>query len=335
MNDTFTLDLFAGSQRPNLAEYSRSLEGWLADEERAGRLQRESSTDVYLHMWSAFAAWAVGHGIGLDDIDAQDLARYLDFRGGCDDLSARYAWRLLRLVDRVQVHRAVTEGGAPNRAAGELLMSRPDLRYANASDRDPLPDYLAASEAKRLVAYLCAVRPGRPAASRSWQDVRNSASVGLMLGAGITPGEVRALQLLDVLVDGGRSKGTPWKLRVDGDGNGPARETPMSPWAGILLRYWLDVRAAQGFPGQMLFPATRASGKPWGKVAQYTSTRDVLTAAGIDEPGGGSFRLRHTFALRQLRRGTSPADVASWLGVTDPDVMARYQRVVMAPVDVV
>ncbi len=60
----------------------------------------------------------------------------------------------------------------------------------------------------------------------------------------------------------------------------------------------------------------------------------MLSAAGLEDVEGGSFRLRHTFALRQLRRGTAPHEVAKWLGVTDPAVMARYQRVIVAPIDV-
>ena len=42
---------------------------------------------------------------------------------------------------------------------------------------------------------------------------------------------------------------------------------------------------------------------------------------------GGAFRLRHTFALRQLRRGKSPEVVAQWLGVVEMRVMDRYGRV--------
>lgn len=91
----------------------------------------------------------------------------------------------------------------------------------------------------------------------------------------------------------------------------------------------------QGIPGVMLFPSTKATGKPWGKVAQYNAAKDVFRASGLDEVEGGSFRLRHTFALRQLRRGKSPEEVARWLGVSDPAVMARYRRVVLEPVDVV
>jgi integrase len=143
------------------------------------------------------------------------------------------------------------------------------------------------------------------------------------------------LELEDVVINGGRGKNIPWKLQVKGNGNAPARETPLAPWAGQLLRYWLDIRSEQQVPGRMLFPSTRSSGKPWGKVAQYNAAKEVLSAAELEDVEGGSFRLRHTFALRQLRKGKKPEEVAKWLGVTDPSVMARYQRVIVAPIDVV
>jgi len=327
------LDLFTTDDIPKPIEYDDALSGWLAESGRVGRLQRQSSTDVYSHMWSALATWLIANRIRLADITASDLDRYLASRGGSEDLSARYALRLLRLVDRVLAHYARNTGRDPNVAASELLVERPRIRFANSPDADPLLDFLPASEGKRLVTYLSAVRPGRAPAGQVWQEVRNRASVGLMLGAGLTPGEVRALTIDDVIIEGGRAKGTPWKLRIDGNGNSPARETPVASWAGNLLAHWLEVRRTQGIPGSMVFPSTRSSGKPWGKVAQYTAAKDVLQAAGIDAVEGGSFRLRHTFALRQLKRGCTPQEVARWLGVSDPAVMARYERVITAPVD--
>ena len=321
-----------------MSAYRAAIKSWLAQSGRTGRLQRESSAEVYEHMWSALAAWAVGKGIRIADLGAADLQAYLDSRGGADDLSVRYAWRLLRLVDRVLSMAAAGSKGAPppsRHAAAELMAARPDIRYANSPDADPLLEFLPASEARKLVTYLSAVRPGKATEGQPWQEVRNRASVALMLGAGLTPGEVRALTLPDVVIDGGRLKHVPWKLRVDGNGNAPARETPLAPWAGQLLRHWLVLRAAQGIPGAMLFPSTKSSGKPWGKVAQYNAAKAVIQASGIAAVDGGSFRLRHTFALRQLRRGTAPEEVARWLGVSDPAVMARYLRAIMAPVDVV
>jgi integrase len=329
------LDLFADTSLASPAQYQEAFTDWLRQAEKLQGLSRESSVDVYQHMWSALAAWAVGNGLRLVDLTAGDLSDYLASRGGADELSARYAWRLMRLVERVLGHYCRVHDLPPNSAATQLLEARPDIRYANASESDPLPEFLPASEAKLLVTYLSAVRPGRAAAGQQWQEVRNRASVGLMLGAGITPGEVRALELKDVVVVGGTTKNVPWKLRIAGNGNAPARETPLAPWAGQLLRYWLDVREGQGIPGSMLFPSTKGTGKPWGKVAQYNAAREVLQAAGLDEGDGGSFKLRHTFALRQLRRGRSAGEVAAWLGVTNPTVMARYQRVLTAPVEVV
>ncbi|MBW8811471.1 MAG: hypothetical protein JF591_22220, partial [Lysobacter sp.] len=53
------------------------MDSWLAEAGRAGRLQRDSSVDVYDHMWSAMAAWAVGNGIGVDELAADDIDSYL------------------------------------------------------------------------------------------------------------------------------------------------------------------------------------------------------------------------------------------------------------------
>ena len=60
----------------------------------------------------------------------------------------------------------------------------------------------------------------------------------------------------------------------------------------------------------------------------------MLEDAGMDSSQGGSFRLRHTFALRQLLRGFEPETVAAWLGV-EPEVMGRYRRVRASPIDVI
>ena len=136
-------------------------------------------------MWSALAAWGAGQGIAIAGVAASDLDAYLRSRGGSGELSARYAWRLVRLVDRVLSHYTRVHDLAPSRAAGELISSRLDIRYANSADTDPLPDFLAASEAKLLATYLSSVRPRKAAAGQPWQEVRNRASVGLMLGAGL------------------------------------------------------------------------------------------------------------------------------------------------------
>lgn len=331
--DHHTADLFEEGANPSVsAAYADALAAWLGDAVVQAQVRRDSSIGVYEHMWQALTEWAVAERLSLRELNADALEAYLDSRGGTEDLSARYAWRLLHLVGRVLRHHSDHAGLERTEAVTEVHLRRPEIRFANSAAADELPEYLSAAEGKRLVLFLSAVRPGRALTGRPWQEVRNRASVGLMLGAGLTPGEVRSLKVDSCVVNGGRVSEVPWKLKVAGDGNGPERETPLAEWAGRLLAYWLQIRAEQKIPGQVLFPSTRSSGKPWSKMSQYVASRSVLTHAGVDAAAGGSFRLRHTFALRQLRRGHSEADVARWLGVSDPSVISRYRRVLSAPI---
>ena len=332
-----TRDLFDEATVPTLQTYLDAFESWLVVREQFGSIREASSVAVYRSMWSALSAWCVSRGLHLDDLKPAHFEAYLQSRAGSDDLSARYSWRLLMLADAVQSHRARTFAMPRNRSAHELLMSTPEWRFANAADKTPLPDHLSAAEARHLVVWLLdpaneADAAGAPA--HTWQALRNRAAVALQLGAGLKPGDIRAATVDGVVCEGARVAGLPWKIRLPQHGSIPAREAPIAPWAARLLRTWLDTRCALQVAGTALFPAAR-SGRPWGKVAQYGAAKAVLAAARVLDTDGGSFKLRHTFALRQLRRGTAPEQVARWLGLSDIAALARYRRVLLAPAEVV
>ena len=317
--------------------YIEAFDAWLMAREQFGALREQSSVAVYRSMWTALAAWSVGRGLPLDAIKSGDLEAYLLLRGGADELSARYAWRLLTLVDEVLSHRAHAGALPRNSAAHDLLMTTPEWRYANAADKTPLPDNLHGHEARALVSWLLDPASGSDAAgapAHTWQALRNRTAVALQLGAGLTPGDIRAVLLTGVVCDGPRAATVPWKIRIPAHGSIPARKAPIAPWAGRLLRTWLDARSALQVSGTVLFPASR-SGRPWGKVAQYTAAKAVMAAAGMADTEGGSFKLRHTFALRQLRRGSSADQVAQWMGLCDAAALARYRKVLLAPAAVV
>lgn len=324
-----------------------AFEQWLGDQRASGSLRQPASVQVYRDMWSAFTAWCLGQSprVSLASLDLRDLQAFQAARFGRKSsdlsLSPRHALKLVRLIDRVLRHHAAQRDEPPNTAAADWLAAHPEVRYAESANADPLPDFLSVAEAKHLITFLSNARP-RPGLSASrrdshaaftWQELRNRTAVALQLGGGLTPGDVRALTLASPVAHGGRVRDRPWKLAVPGNGNSLARETPIAPWAGELLQHWLEVRKKGRIEGDSLFPSTR-SGKPWGKESQYKCARAVLAEAGLDSSEGGSFRLRHTFALRQLRRGFEPETVARWLGV-EPAVMDRYRRVVSAPIDVV
>ncbi|RCW66271.1 tyrosine-type recombinase/integrase [Pseudorhodoferax soli] len=332
-------DLFETSLPPSglLAEFDWAFNSWLTSKQTAGDKVTAASLDLYRKMWQTFCRWCVGQEppIRLPAVTREDVRQFAtkpSLHDASEALSPRYVWRLLDLVEKVLAHLARSESRPYESVAEQVLQDQERWRYANAADKDPLPQYLSAGDAALLVTYLSAARPrqARPAV-QTWQELRNRTAVALMLGAGLTPGEVRAAQVGDVVVAGGRTKDVPWKVRVAPGRAGGARETPIAPWAGQLLQYWLQVRIHEGIPGQHLLPSTR-TGKPWkSHVAQYDAIKLVMRGSGLDPSleKGGSFRLRHTFALRQLRRGQADAVVAAWLGVEVAEI-ARYHRVVFS-----
>jgi len=340
-----TLSLF--DDPPNgghVTAFREAFAAWLANQQRVGSLRRPDAAEVYQAMWDSFSSWCLGQApaVTLDTLVLADLQTFQAARFGRKtsdlSLSPRYALRLMRLIDRVLRDHAARTDAKPNTAATDWIAANPEVRYADAARQDPLPEYLAVMEARQLIAYLSAARP-RPGRSRDalpsmpWQEVRNRASVALQLGAGLTPGDVRALPLNSPIVQGGRIRERPWKLQVPGNGTSQPRETPIAPWAAELLQHWLDVRKEARIAGEFLFPSTR-TGKQWLHASQYLCARRVLEEAGVESREGGSFRLRHTFAVRQLRRGTPPEQVARWLGV-EPAEMKRYERVLPAVIEVV
>jgi integrase len=343
---SYTPDLFSPSATETvLGTFQHAFDTWRAAAVAADRLQRESTVQVYEDMWSAFTAWCVGQSpqVTLENLCEDDLARFLASREGTNQgaLSARHAWRMLSLVDRVLTRHAFDRGMPKNEAAADYIRRSDEIRRANISDRPDI-EYLDSEQARRLVIYLSDVRPGAVDRRQlsGWQELRNLTAVALHLGAGVTPGDLRELLLDAPVVAGGRWKDVPWKLKVPGNGNRPPRETPVAPWAGQLLKYWLSVRADARLPdiarrngkgglhGPFLFPGR--SGQQWGKMAHYEAVKNVMEAAGVDDPGagsGGAFRLRHTFALRQLRKKKSAEDVARWMGIANLAEMDRYRSV--------
>lgn len=309
-------------------------------------------------MWQALVAWCGMQrpALRLADLQGQALTTYLASRSGMlaadGALTPRYQQRLLSLVQRVRQHQAwrrqqalagpVQALALANGTASPHGLSGWLATGAGAADRlgDPPPLHLQPSQADQLQALLCQAADDRQA---RWQRLRDRCAVALQLGAGLGPGDVRNLRLTDVrtvppvhmLVNrpAASPAGAPpqWHLQVPASGSAPAHVAPVAGWAAVVLARWLAVRQAQALGGPWLLPSTR-SGKPWGKVAQYEAARRVLADAGLDADGGGSFRLRHSFALRQLQHGHDPAQVANWLGVSDPQVMLRYQQAMAVPV---
>lgn len=331
-------DLFDDSPSP-VSQYLEALDLWTREVKARGLMQQQSTIKAHATIWTHFSRWCVGQAraIPLASITLQDLETYLmtlnSARQDDSGPSGRHVWRVLKTIDRIVNLYCRSHQLPAWSAATELLQRNPDWRYALSAAKDPLPEYLPADQARLLVNYLARYRVDAGAARLSWHELRNRCAVALQLGAGLTPSDVRALGVDSVITAGGPVAGQPWKLIVPEHGAAASRETPLAKWAGALLQRWMRTRAEVDIDGHLLFPSTRA-GKPWSKVAQYKAVSEVLEASGIDAAlvPGGSFRLRHTFALRQLRRGHTREDVARWLGLSGPLQLRRYGSVLYGPV---
>lgn len=303
-------DVFEPS-RPTPVALKAYLADWGASSAHA--TLRARSVEVYADMWRVFSGFCMARRAWPEELTAADLRAHLEDRtlgrhgnaaehrsgkGAGRELTARYAWRLLRLIDLVLVSRRGEEDRpGPPTAAAQLLESIEEYRYANA-DEGPLPEYLPAGDARRLVAYLSSARarPGRVFRHVTWKVMRKRAAVALQLSAGLGPGEVRALKVADLVCTGGRRVAVPWKVLVPETSTAPEREAPIAAWAGELLKAWLEIRSQQALPGEVLFPGTRA-GRVWGKESQYICFKEVMADAEIPISRGDSFQLRHTYAL--------------------------------------
>jgi hypothetical protein len=171
-----TLPLFPADDHALLEERLRGLfRSWVdfralsTSRVRTERPLKDESATVYQEMWHAFAAFCAVRNLDTSTISAADIQTFLMLRGSGndgekprvsikgEDLSPRYAWRMLTLIDRITRFHAEREGVPPNRAATELLQKN-EYRYANASHRDPLPEFCTEAQAKRLIGYLTEIR---------------------------------------------------------------------------------------------------------------------------------------------------------------------------------
>jgi integrase len=328
------------STRSRSLELQTVFEDWVAS--RPGRGPRagngalaDTSARLYRDMWAVFSQFLLSRpkrrsvdASGLTAVRSSDLRDFVDAAqpppGTGNPWSARYAWRMLHLIDRVlrfQLLRCGLRPG-PHTAAAELLRET-SFRFANASHLDGEPRPLRVREAQRVQRHL----EGELKASlsldptgRQWKAVRDAAAAAVMLGAGLAPGDVQSLPLDSIRLGSRRRVSSAW-LRVPADGLSPEHEAPLAEWAVPLLKRWLVVRRRRGIDGPWAFPST-SKGSPLSRMSCHRCVVRVLDAAGV--PGGVPFRLRHTCAVAWLRAGHGDETVGQWLGLVERKALRRY-----------
>ena len=108
-----------------------AFEQWLAEQRAMGSLRQPASIGVYRDMWGAFTAWCLGQSptVTLDTLGLRDLLAFHAARFGRKSsdlsLSPRHALKLMRLIERIVLHRAAQTGAVASSAVGDWLIDHP------------------------------------------------------------------------------------------------------------------------------------------------------------------------------------------------------------------
>ena len=127
-----------------------------------------------------------------------------------------------------------------------------------------------------------------------------------------------------------RQTGVAALSAIAGRMSAQAHAVPHLEAVAQLLYLSAGITRHRKYPGgEIYFRAAACTGALY-EVELYLVCADL---AGL--PAGLYHFAAAEFALRQLRRGKSPKDVARWMGIANVAEMERYSRVLTAPVDVV
>lgn len=136
--------------------------------------------------------------------------------------------------------------------------------------------------------------------SAGWKRRRDRAMQALMLGAGLTVAEAMHARTRDVgAMDGNGS--LPVTVHPESS-HSTTREhqTLLRPFAVGEVMQWVEERNKLDIPGQLLFPASLATGKPLDKATVYRQVKKTFARARLEMPRQGGRTLRNTFAVREL-----------------------------------
>jgi len=156
-------------------------------------------------------------------------------------------------------------------------------------------------------------------------DPRDTALLAVMLGAGLRVAEVCALDIADILTD---QDGETALFVRQGKGRKDRTVPVQADVARYIRAYLATTKRRLGGDGPLFRAHDRADGK---LVRGRLSTRAVgdvvnrcTAASGIDAKHVSPHALRHTFALRSLRRGGNVVAVSKLLGHASITTTQRY-----------
>ena len=179
-----------------------------------------------------------------------------------------------------------------------------DVSPSGSSDAD----LLTASEIERLL---------RVCSNRAPTGIRNRAMVAVAWRSGLRIGEVLALRLKDVDLDGGT-------LVVQHGKGDKRRVVGIDAGTGALLARWIEVRGRRGINGHAPVFCTLDGGEIDQSSVRHLLPR--LARRASIEKRVHAHALRHVYAIELEREGATLSTIRDLLGHSSASVTDRYLR---------
>ena len=151
---------------------------------------------------------------------------------------------------------------------------------------------------------------------------RDIALVGLLAGCGLRSAELTELRYSAI------HRVEPYRVTVEGKGS-KQRTVPLSAEVLEAIDRYLaertDINPARINPNTIVF--VRNNGEPLNNQALQLLVTNWLAAAGVPPtPGEKAHLFRHTYAVSQIDRGTSIAELCALLGHENISTTSQYLR---------
>ncbi len=199
------------------------------------------------------------------------------------------------------------------------LDSDPTRNFETPQTPDRLPVALSDEQLARVV--QAAANPERRLHAH-WAS-RDVAMIGVLAGCGIRSEELCGLRIEQV------QRAEPHRLTVTGKGD-KQRTLPLSTEVLAATDKYLEERTSfhEGGDNPEDFVFVRTNGRSLNNQALQHLIANWLAAAGISPPPGEKAHLfRHTYAVGQIDRGTSIAELQTLLGHKNIATTSIYLRV--------
>ncbi|MFT5642949.1 MAG: integrase/recombinase XerD [Janthinobacterium sp.] len=280
-----------------------------ASDRAAIKPMSQESVEIYTLMFGKFARWMQSEHKTLSTIDHRDLRTFIDLgEDGKPDLNSKIAHRYLRLLQRCYTHLSVSENPAQ-----QALFEASRERIAKDQAMVVLSDEQLARFLAALPAELAKYQQNQP--SKGWKRRRDRAMQLTMLCAGLRVSEVVGLLIEELGAQPDLDGALQLSITPEQKHNTSYEHaTPLHRTAVPDVLAWLHERIAMGIPGKLLFPANPA-GERLDKATVYRQVRATFVRAGISIARSGGRTLRNTFAVQELKNGTTDDELTEHLGL--------------------